>query len=89
MSSRECEVRRVLFSPPRETPTIYWMLGHVRVDEFMALHSLVDNAPQPESASQIKHGWGSRKLSGISIYLSDTPLANFEPITYWIPTDAA
>lgn len=90
MLGREAEVRYVMFNPPSaKICAIYSMRGHVRVDEFMALYSTIDNAPHPTSASQIKHGWGSRKLSGIGIYLSDTPLANFEPITYWIPADNA
>lgn len=42
---------------------------------------------KPFDPSQVKYGWGTYKLSGISMDISDTPQPNFEPLTYWIPSD--
>lgn len=89
MIATEATIRQVMFSPPRTTPAIYWMHGHVSVAEFLTLHSQLDNLPIELRAAQIKHGYASKKLSNISLYISDTPLENFEPITYWIPGDYA
>lgn len=79
-------VRQVMFNPPKQAPAIFWMNGHVtgwRMDAFcngFGTHPDID-------PSQVKHGYGTRKLSLNSMYLSDVPLPNYEPITYWIPAD--
>lgn len=80
---RKPEVRRVEFSSPGEPPAIYWVTGH-RVELFMAFN---EDLSLSIHASEVKQGWASRKLSLGGMYLSDSPLENFEPITYWIPAD--
>jgi hypothetical protein len=89
LGHNDATVREVVFAPPKEPPTIYWRTGHVTAEEFMALHSEVDTAAQPSHLSHIKYGWATRKLSWLTMYLSDTQLENFEPITYYIPGDYA
>lgn len=79
------EVRRVEFSPPGESFAIWWMPGHIEANRFVSLLGEMENIEQPVQPSHIKQAWGTRKLDGICIYLSDEPLENFEPITYWIP----
>lgn len=75
-------VRFVEFSAPGEPPTIYWTPGHGS-DNVAALFSL----SVPVEMNDLRRGWGSRKLSFLGIYLSDSPQPNFEPLTYWIRAD--
>ncbi|MGP1666842.1 MAG: hypothetical protein ACTS5I_13205 [Rhodanobacter sp.] len=87
MTKRESEIRYVEFNPPSaKTRAIYWMDGHVASKRFMALGTVVNEFGELV-ASQVKYGYGTFKLDRIGVYLSDTPQPNFEPITYWIPTD--
>lgn len=81
------EVRRVMFAPPGEPPFIYWMHGHVAIDEFVSMWSKAKRTDVAIEPAYVRHGWGTRKLTFISIYISDIPLENYEPITYWIPSD--
>lgn len=85
---REAEIRYVMFnSPSAKICAIYWMRGHVATERFVSLYSEIEEIATLIQPSAIKQGWATRKLSGIGIYLSDRPLENFEPITYWIPAD--
>lgn len=85
----ESPVRYVMFNPPKsEMYAIYWMHGHRPIDEFVSMHGELLPACANMQHGQVKQGWASFKLGRIGIYLSDAPLANFEPITYWIPADA-
>lgn len=79
-------IRQVMFNPPNEPPAIYWMAGHVETEKFMLMMGHIDNVRGIDEAD-IVGGYGTRKLSGISLYLSDEPLPNYEPITYLIPTE--
>lgn len=77
-------IREIEFSAPRQPPVIHWMSGHVDTQMFVSLLAETGLRIDP---SQVARGWGSRKMQFISMYLSDSPLENFEPITYWIPAD--
>lgn len=85
----KAEIRHVEFSPPKHPPTIYWMVGHRPVEKFMLMHSDIQDQRGPMESTQIKHGYASQKLDLGGMYLSGSPLENFEPITYWIPGDHA
>lgn len=76
-------IRQITFNPPGEPPAIYWMEGHVSIFKFRQMMGNLDNAETIKPAD-IVQGWGTRKLSDISLSLSDEPLPNYEPITYWI-----
>lgn len=73
-----------MFNSPNEVPAIYWTNGHMPVERFVWMHELSDIMVP---LKQVRYGWASRKLSGVSLYISDTQQENFEPITYWIPAD--
>lgn len=77
-------IRQVTFSPPNESPAIYWMAGHVSATRFVRMYDITGNTP---IADKIVQGWGMCKPSDNSMYLSDEPLPDFEPITYWIPRE--
>lgn len=87
LPKQSAEVRYIMFNPPRESYAIYWMHGHVATEKFMSIYSQIIETPI--HPSNVKQGWASFKLSRIGLYLSDRPLENFEPITYWIPADQA
>lgn len=82
------EVREVMFSPPGEPPAIHWTKGHMDSERVALLFSGASEV-KPFPVGQVRYGWGTRKLSHIIMYLSDTPQEGFEPITYWIPADYA
>lgn len=85
---REAEVRYVMFNSPSEKIcAIYWMHGHVATERFISLYSQIIETPI--HPSNVKQGWASFKLNRIGLYLSDRPMENFEPITYWIPAEQA
>lgn len=88
MLGSEPEVRYVMFNPPSsETCAIYWMDGHRPIDEFVQMYREHVPACAAMQPAQVRHGWATFKLKRIGMYLSDAPLPNFEPITYWIPAD--
>lgn len=78
-------IREVVFiSPPNESPAIYWMSGHVSDEKFLLMTSVLDI---DIDVSEIKREWGTRKLEFIILYISDEPLPNYEPITYWLAAE--
>lgn len=77
-------IREIMFNPPSESPAIYWANGHMDVEHFASGYKLAGLSIPSE---QVKHGYATRKLSFIVLYISDLPQENFEPITYWIPGD--
>ncbi len=74
-------IKQIDFAPPKESPAILWSTEHVDKMRFAEIFSQAGETINP---SDVKHGWSSRKLSGSSMYLSDSQEANFLPITYWI-----
>ena len=76
-------IQKVMFNPPGEPPAIYWMAGHVTDEKFMSMMGVIKDERKIEE-SDIVRGYGTRKLDFITLYLSDEPLPNYEPITYWL-----
>lgn len=80
-------IREVVFhAPSDEQPAIYWMEGEAtpeRMAFFLQSIELYGN----NDPSQVKTGWGTKKLKGIKLFISDEPLPNYEPLIYWIPDD--
>ena len=82
----EAKIRYVMFnSPNAKICAIYWMHGHITTETFVSLYSEIIETPI--HPSNVKQGWASFKLSRIGLYLSDRPMENFEPITYWISAE--